>query len=529
MSSGWADGERTTLQEVFAQRLAADGAGPYLGFDADALLSAADIDALAQRAAAGLAQRGVKPGDRVATLLGNGVEIVATFFAAMRLGAVLVPVNTAYKGEFLRHQLDDSGATALLYDAAYADRVGDVAPQVPSLACEVAVGGVSTGWDDLVSTSAPAPLHEVRPSDLAMFVYTAGTTGASKGCMLSHNYVVNLARQIATTWQRRPDDVVWTPLPLFHLNAWVIAVVGTLLVGGHASIARRFSVSAFWSEMNRTGATVASLLGAPAVFIANADDDPEQATNASLRLVAAAPMSPAIDAVYRERFGVATFCAGYGLTEVSLISMLTPGDTNRPGAAGRVNDVEFDVRIFDDDDAEVAAGTVGEIVVRPRAPDVMFAGYWGRPEATMEMSRNWWFHTGDLGKVDADGFLYFVDRKKDYLRRRGENVSSFEMEATFLAHPDVAEVAVHAVASPDATEDEVKVTAVLADGATIGPEDLCRWSMERVPYFAVPRYVELRADLPRNPVGRVLKYTLRTEGVTPTTWDRVAAGVEVPR
>lgn len=529
MTSGWGVGEQTTVPEVLARRLAEDGAGPYLELDTGPVLSAGDLDALAQRVAAGLAARGVGAGDRVATLLGNGVEIVATFFAAMRLGAVLVPVNTAYKGEFLRHQLDDSGAAALLYDTAYTDRVGAVAPQVASLACQVAVGGASGDWEGLVSTPQPAAPHAVRPSDLAMFVYTAGTTGASKGCMLSHNYVVSLARQIATTWQRRAYDVVWTPLPLFHLNAWVIAVVGTLLVGGRASIASRFSVSAFWSEMNRTGATVASLLGAPAVFLADADDDPEQERNSSLRLVAAAPMSPAVDAVYRERFGVATFSAGYGLTEVSLISMLAPGDANRPGAAGRVNEVEFEVAIFDDDDAEVATGTVGEIVVRPRKPHVMFEGYWGRPDATVAMSRNWWFHTGDLGKIDADGFLYFVDRKKDYLRRRGENVSSFEMEATFLAHPDVAEVAVHAVASPDATEDEVKVTAVLAVGATLGPEDLCRWSMERVPYFAVPRYVEFRADLPRNPVGRVLKYTLRSEGITAATWDRVAAGVEVTR
>lgn len=527
MMAGWISGEQTTLAEVFALRLTTDPSGPYLEFDTDGAFDAAGVDALAQRCAAGLADLGVERGDRVATLLDNGIEIVVTFFAAMRLGAVLVPVNTAYKGEFLRHQLADSGAVVLVHDATYSDRVGAVAGEVASLTTCVPTGA---GWDELLDSgrTVPAPA-EVAPSDLAMLVYTAGTTGASKGCMLSHNYVACLARQIATTWQREPEDVVWTPLPLFHLNAWVNAVVGTLLVGGSAAIARRFSVSGFWAEMNRTGATIASLLGAPAVFIAKAADDPEQERNTTLRLVAAAPMSAAVDAVYRDRFGVATFSAGYGLTEVSLISMLPPGEENRPGAAGRVNDAEFEVAVFDDDDAVVEAGTVGEIVVRPRRPNVMFAGYWGRPDATMAQGRNWWFHTGDLGRVDAEGFLYFVDRKKDYLRRRGENVSSYEMEAAFAAHPDIAEVAVHAVASPDATEDEVKVTAVLKAGSQISPEQLCRWSMDRVPYFAVPRYVELRDDLPRNPVGRVLKYELRAEGVTETTWDRVAAGVEVPR
>lgn len=528
MATGWTAGEQTTLAHVFARRLADDPTGPYLEFDGGATLSAADVDALAARCAAGLAARGVARGDRVATLLDNGIEIVVTFFAATRLGAVLVPINTAYKGEFLRHQLADSGAVVLVHDSVYAGRVDEVVPAVPSLRSCVATGA---GWDGLLASGSgtAAAAVDVGPAELAMLVYTAGTTGASKGCMLSHNYVVCLARQIATTWQRRPDDVVWTPLPLFHLNAWVIAVVGTLLVGGRAAIARRFSVSRFWAEMNRCGATIASLLGAPAVFVANAADDPEQERNATLRLVAAAPMSASVDAVYRDRFGVATFSAGYGLTEVSLISLLPPGEANRPGAAGRVNDAEFEVAVLDDDDAPADVGTVGEIVVRPRRPNVMFEGYWGRPDATVAQSRNWWFHTGDLGRVDADGFLYFVDRKKDYLRRRGENVSSFEMEAALLAHPDIAEVAVHAVASPDATEDEVKVTAVLSPGATLTPEELCRWSMERVPWFAVPRYVEVRTDLPRNPVGRVLKYALRSEGVTAATWDRVAAGVEVPR
>jgi crotonobetaine/carnitine-CoA ligase len=238
-------------------------------------------------------------------------------------------------------------------------------------------------------------------------------------------------------------------------------------------------------------------------------------------------MSPALSAVFAERWGVSTFSAGYGVTEASLLSTLPPGEENPPDAAGRPNDVEFDVRIFDDHDEEVADATVGEIVCRPRQPNAMFAGYWGRPEATMAVSGNWWFHTGDYGRIE-DGYLYFVDRKKDYLRRRGENISSFEVEKTLHGHPDVAEVAVHSVPSP-LGEDDVKVTVVLGPGATADPEALCRWTAERVPYFAIPRYVEIRAELPKNPVGRVLKYQLRDEGVTATTWDAEAAGVTFDR
>jgi crotonobetaine/carnitine-CoA ligase len=368
---------------------------------------------------------------------------------------------------------------------------------------------------------------DVVPSDLACLIYTAGTTGPSKGCMLSHNYVVCMADQIARAWGRRPDDVVWTPLPLFHLNAISIAVVGTLSVGGSASIARRFSVSGFWPEVRRSGATMASMLGSLAILVANADDHAEQEGH-RLRLCAAAPMPPDIDRIWRERFGCATFSGGFGLTEASLLAALPPGEENPPGAAGKANRTELDVRILDDDDLEVATGEVGEICCRPLIPDAMFAGYWNRPGDTVAVFRNLWFHTGDLARLDDEGLLYFVDRKKDALRRRGENISSFEMEKTFHAHPAILDVAVHAVAS-EMGEDEVKVTAVLQPGAELSPEDLCRWAAERVPYFAIPRYIEFRDDLPRNPVGRVLKYELRAEGVTATTWDREQAGVTFAR
>ena len=194
--------------------------------------------------------------------------------------------------------------------------------------------------------------------------------------------------------------------------------------------------------------------------------------------------------------------------------MLDAGEPNKPGAAGKPNRHEFEVKLVDDDDVEVATGDTGEIVCRPTGPNLMFAGYWNRPDSTVEATRNLWFHTGDLARLDEDGYLYFVDRKKDALRRRGENISSFEMEKVLFGNDQIRDAAVHAVPSPIG-EDDVKITVVLQDRADISEEDLCRWVAERVPYFAIPRYVEFRADLPRNPVGRVLKYQLRDEGVTP--------------
>ena len=265
----------------------------------------------------------------------------------------------------------------------------------------------------------------IRPSDLATFVYTGGTTGPSKGCMLSHNYHEAATRQIGICWQRRPDDVLWTPLPLFHYNALVTAVLGALVFGGRSAISGKFSVSAFWPEMNRCGATITSTLGTMAYLLAHDVDRPEMprsgdaAANTTLRLLGAAPMPVEVERIITERFGISTFSGAYGVTEASLISWQPPGTTNRPNAAGVINDEYFDVRIFDDDDDEVPPNTDGEIVIRPKRPHVMFEGYWGRPEATVATSTNWWYHTGDIGHVDDDGYLSFVDRKADYLRRRG--------------------------------------------------------------------------------------------------------------
>ncbi len=526
-----------TVLAALAARLGSDPDGPYLDFDG-LTHTARSIDVAANRIAHALAALGVTQGDRVATLLENSPEQVIAFFATLKLGAIHVPINTAYKGDFLRHVLADSGAAIVVVQSGLAERAAAVVGStVPKLAAVIVVGEM-VAWSGSVSAYAwshllaearddALPVVQVGPADLACFIYTAGTTGASKGCMLPHQYVVSLAEQIARAWGRTADDVVLTPLPLFHFNAISVCVVGTLLTGGRAAIVRKFSVSRFWPEVQRTGATMLSMLGSLAILIANADDHPESAGH-RLRLCAAAPIPPDTDRIWRQRFGCATFSGGYGLTEASLISMLPVGESNKVGAAGRPNTHEFEVKIVDGNDQPVAHDAIGEIVCRPTGPNLMFAGYWQRPEATVEVLRNLWFHTGDLGRIDEDGFLFFVDRKKDYLRRRGENISSFEIERTVIAHESIADVAVHAVASEHG-EDDVKITAVLVVGAVLSEEDFCRWCAERVPYFAIPRYIEFRSDLPRNPVGRVLKYELRADGATASTWDREVAGVNFDR
>jgi len=519
--------DERTIVELLRTRLEGDPGGEYLDV-VGTKLSAESVADSGGRIAGELGALGVQRGDRVATLVDNSPEAVLSWWGTILAGAIAVPINTAYKGEYLRHQLADSGSKVLLVEPSLRERVDRIEGKIPTLEHVVVLG--DDAWHDRLASASVGSSPDVHPADLATFIYTGGTTGLSKGCMLSHRYHEVLSRQIGVCWRRTADDVVWTPLPMFHFNAIVTAVLGPLIYGGRAAIEHRFSVSRFWPEMNRTGATVTSTLGTMAYLMAHDVDRPEMPrsgaaeANTSLRLIGAAPLPVEVDSILRERFAVDTFSGAYGTTEASLVSWQPMGVSNKPNAAGVINEGYFDVRVFDDDDREVPRGTDGEIVLRPKRRHTMFEGYWGRPEATVQASRNWWYHTGDIGRIDDDGYLFFVDRKADYLRRRGENISSFEVERILMSHGALADVAVHAVPS-QLTEDDLKVTATVKNGASITEEELFRWCIDELPYFALPRYVEFRAELPRSPVGRVLKRELRAEGVTPATWDAEAAGV----
>jgi carnitine-CoA ligase len=538
MSATWSKGIQDTVNSVLNRAVKSYPDRVFLEFSGQTY-TYADIDRGATRLGHGLADRGVKHGQTVAWLLDSSAESIFTMFGIMKLGAVSVPVNTAYKGEFLRHQLADAGAEVIIAESDYAERVLEIARDLPEVRLLVYRGALSSGaapagleiipLDALYAGTAEPIADEVSYRDLAMLIYTAGTTGPSKGCMISHAYACHNARMSILTSGRTSEDISWTALPLFHFNAISVTVLATALLAGRASIYPRFSLSNFWPEIERTKATYATALGSMVPLIAQApDNEASKRCYGRLKVVGGAPFPLYLQEKWKERFGV-TRCGSnaFGLTESSLLTSLPASEEPAPNSSGRRNEF-YDVRIVDDEDQELAAGTPGEVICRPRQPGVMFDGYWRRPAETQKAMRNLWFHTGDIGKIDEDGFFYFLDRKKDYLRRRGENISSFEMETTFRAHEAIEDVVVHAVPSP-VGEDDVKVTAVLKAGMTLTEEDLCTWAIERLPYFAVPRYIEFRAILPRNPVGRVLKYQLRDEGCTDTTWDREKSSLELKK
>jgi carnitine-CoA ligase len=531
----WTRAEQDTVTAALASSTARFGGRVFLDFTGDSY-TYADIDRESTRLARSLTQLGVEKGDTVASVLDNNVHAVLAWFAINKAGAVSVPVNTAYKGEFLRHQLNDCGAKIVIAESDYAQRVVDVADGLANVRRLVQRdGALLSGVPEVLPLASlfensAEPLADLNgPADLAMLIYTAGTTGPSKGCMISHNYVCNLGRQVVQMEDRHQDDCNWTALPLFHMNATGGSILSCMFVGARVAIFPRFSVSRFWPDIKRSRATVASLLGSMITFLAEAEDtEHSRECYGQLHTVRGSPFPAALQEKWRKRFGVRRAGSNsYGLTEAARVTGLRHDEEAPPGSSGRAN-ADFDVRIFDEDDNELPAGTPGEIAIRPRRPNIMFEGYWNRPADTLKIMRNMWLHSGDIGKFDENGYLYFVDRKKDYLRRRGENISSFEVETGLRAHPAVADVAVHAVFS-DAGEDDVKATIVLKDGHTLTEQALCRWAMERLPYFTIPRYFEFRKDLPRNSVGRVLKYQLRQEGCTPGTWDRERVGLKIPK
>jgi crotonobetaine/carnitine-CoA ligase len=523
----WALGQQDTVISALERAVAAHPDRVLLDFGGN-LYTYSEVDKLSTRLAHSLASLSVKAGDTVLCMLDNNIDAVVSWLAINKLCAVSVPINTALRGEFLRHQIADSKAAVVICEADYVDRIGQIAAGLPDARLMLHRGSLGARPD---CGLAVEPLDEHRgsderpleakpnPWDLACIVYTSGTTGPSKGCMLSYNYMCNLARLQLRAGPANENDVTITPLPLFHMNALCVGIISNVLVGARVAIVPRFSVSSFWPEVERSGATIASILGSMGGLLAQApDNDAMRRCIGQIHTVRGNPFTEESKKIWRERFGAKQVGGnGYGLTEASVITSLPGGEYAAPGSSGkRIPD--FDVRIVDDLDRELPANTPGEIVVRPQRPDIMFMGYWGRPAETLKLMRNMWFHTGDIGKFDDEGFFYFVDRKKDYLRRRGENISSFEMEAAFAVHPDIEEVAVHAVPS-DKGEDDVKVTAVLRPGSSLSPESLFHWASDAVPYYALPRYIEFRNSMPKNPQGRVLKYQLREEGKTPSTWD----------
>jgi crotonobetaine/carnitine-CoA ligase len=365
---------------------------------------------------------------------------------------------------------------------------------------------------------------KVLPSDALSIIYTSGTTGLSKGALGPHKFWIVCAEKMLEYREGGKDDIFYTFMPFYHFNAQCLTTVTTLVAEAQMVIAERFSASRFWDDARHYGATQFNYLGGVIPILAKQPERPNDTDN-PIRIALGAGCPPAVMEEVEKRFGIKCL-EGFGMTEIGIPIHVRVND-RRPGSCGKPMDI-YEIKLFDDQDKEVPVGEVGEIVFRPREPFIMMLEYYNMPEKTLEAFRNLWFHTGDLAKKDADGYFYFVDRKKDALRRRGENISSFEVERAVNSHPSVLESAAVAVPS-ELGEDEVKICVVLKPGATLIPEELIKYCNDRMPYFAVPRFVEFMESLPKTPTDRVEKYKLKQAGITTNTWDREKAGVQVTR
>ena len=484
----------------------------------------------AQRAAALLGQLAIAPGDRVATMLDPTVDYLAAALGCAWSGSVEVPVNTDYKGLYLEQVLRETGASVLVVRDRFVERLAPL--ELPDLRHLVVVGDADVEARPGVTVHAAAEAARLQPAprvprserDPLLVLYTSGTTGVSKGVMHCNRSALWTARVWNDLVGLTEEDVGYSYLPLFHVTARSALFLACVLAGGSTVLRERFSVTEFWPDVRRYGATFTMYMGAVIHLLFRQEQQADDADN-PLRAAGGAAAPPEIGEAFGRRFGCELYEV-YGMTEIGTATAGHMGH-GTPGSMG-VPFAHLEIEIHDEEDAPLPPGTPGEIVVRPREPDAIFQGYWGQPEATVQAFRNLWFHTGDLGRLTDLGEVVFLDRVKDSMRRRGENISSFEVERAVNAHPDVLETAAYPVPS-ELSEDEVMVAVVPRPGRAIDPEELLRFCVRTMPRFAVPRYVRVVEELPKTPTARVQKHLLREEGVTGDTLDREAAGIVVPR
>lgn len=513
-----------TLPQMLARQAAQFGDRPAVRIGGQRWRHA-DLPIRAAGRAGALQAAGVQRGDRVAILAGNRPEFLEAFLGCGWMGAVAVPINTASMGPQIEYFLANSQAGLLVIESQYLARLAtaDLTRTALQRIWVVADEGQAPipQVQGLTTTPWPAagedvPPADVGPADTLGILYTSGTTGPSKGVLCPHAqyywWGVNSLRVLGV----RADDVLCTTLPLFHINA-LNTFAQACLSGAEVVFEGRFSASGFWPAMHACGATVVYLLGAMVpILLAQPPGEAERGHRVRIGL------GPGVPGQAGEAFTARTgvrLLEGYGSTETNFVIATAP-DSPRGGVMGWVLP-GFEARVADEHDAELPDGEAGELLLRAREPHAFASGYFNMPDKTVEAWRNLWFHTGDRVVREPDGALRFVDRIKDAIRRRGENISSFEVEQVLQSHPAVATVAVYPVRS-ELAEDEVMAALILREGLAPPPQELAAWCEARLPYFAVPRWFDIVDDLPRTENGKVQKYKLRERGVTASAWERTA-------
>jgi crotonobetaine/carnitine-CoA ligase len=473
-------------------------------------------------AAGALQAAGVAPGDRVAAMCENRLELLELILGCAWMGAIVVPINAAMRGAQLEHVLRNANPRLLVADAPLISSLERVDPSVVPGQLWVLEEGAPESIAGIPIAPAPgaqgsvAP-HPVGPGDTAAILYTSGTTGASKGVCCPHAQLYWWGVLVSEALGIEDGDVLYTCLPLFHTNA-LTAFVQALVSGATFVLGPRFSASRFWTRVRDADADITYLLGAMVGILMGREHEPEEGAH-RVRVALAPATPPWLFDGFRERFGV-QLVEGYGSTETNNAIAPAHPSQARGGYMGPVR-AGFAARVVDENDEQVPDGEAGELVLRHDEPFAFATGYYRMPEQTVQAWRNLWFHTGDRVVREPDGWYRFIDRAKDAIRRRGENISSWEVEQVLVEHVSVHAAAAFPVPS-ELGEDEVMAAVVLEPGTVLAPEELITHCEPRLAYFAIPRYIEFVDELPLTENGKVRKQALRERGVTDTTWDREA-------
>ena len=493
-----------TLAQVLAAR-AAEIPGRDLLRMPGRTLTFGDFDREVNRLANGLLAAGVRRGEMVGVMLPNCPEYALLWLALLRIGAVEAPINTAFRGPGLAHLLDLCKCRLLVIDESFLPVLAEIRGGLEHLERVVTRGELAE-----LRGADRDPGAVVREEDVAQIFFTSGTTGRSKACLFDHRYAVRQAELFIRGMQLRDDDVLHNCFPLFHIDAAVLTLAPAIVQGCTAALSERFSASRFWDEIRGFEATCFDFMGATLTILWKQPERPDDADN-PVRIAWGVPMPDFADD-FEQRFRL-RLVEGFGMTDCGTPVVQPLSEPRRRGSCGRVV-APYEIRIAED----------GELLVRCDEPGHMTLGYHGMPEATAEAFREGWFHTGDLARLDSEGWLYYLGRKKDAIRRRGENISAFEIEEVVEAHPAVLQAAAFGLPS-ELTEEEVKVCVVLRPGASLSPGELVAWCEARMARHMVPRYLEFLDQMPLTPTEKVEKYRLREAGVTESTWDRLAPQV----
>jgi crotonobetaine/carnitine-CoA ligase len=519
------------LASLIRAKARKNGDRPALRF-AGRAFSYAQLDQTTDSVAANFATAGIGRADRVALLLLNTPEFVLSWFGLAKLGAVVVPLNTGLKGEILRYELADAEPKALVIDqrlwpsyAPFRSALGigtewvvDGEPPAEGVTAE------ARPWIELEVGRGAVATPELTGGDPAAILYTSGTTGPPKGAVIPHEKYLRTPREIGARSRLTPESVLFTALPLYHCNAQEMTALTALEYDLTAAFDERFHATTFWETAASYGATHVSLLISMINVLFKQPERPTDRTH-TVRTALTAGTTRDVWPEFEKRFGLAILEL-YGMTECGCTTLMNPPDRVRVGSVGTpLGFVDADV--VDDDDRPVGPDVRGELVVRPKAAYTMFLGYRNKPEKTVEATRNLWFHTGDYVTRDSDGYYYFIDRKKDVIRRRGENLAPYDVETVLNRHPAVFESVVVGVPSPLGEED-VKAFVQLKPGATASAEELFRFCAAELPFFMVPRYIEFLEEIPKTANQKAQRYVLRQRAGGPQH-DRETLGIQLRR